>query len=48
MRVIEPPHAPWGAPVDVYFRREGNAWKLVGVERTTAAGSNAEPRKRSN
>jgi len=30
---IEPPHAAWAAPVDVYFHRTGGAWKLVGVER---------------
>jgi hypothetical protein len=27
------PHAPWATPVDVYFRRDGNAWRLVGVDR---------------
>jgi hypothetical protein len=30
---IEPPYAPWSTPVDVYFRRTGGAWTLVGVER---------------
>jgi len=30
---VEPPHAAWAKPVDVYFRRTGGAWKLVGVER---------------
>lgn len=30
---VEPPHASWAKPVDVYFRRAGNAWRLVGVER---------------
>ena len=33
IRAVEPPHAPWAMPVDVYFRRAGNAWQLVGVER---------------
>jgi len=33
VRAVEPPHAPWATPVDVYFRRDGNAWRLVGVER---------------
>jgi hypothetical protein len=33
VRAVEPPHAPWSTPVDVYFRRTGGAWKLVGVER---------------
>ncbi len=45
IRATDPPHAPWAAPVDVYFRREGSGWKLVGVERTTAGPSSAEPRK---
>jgi hypothetical protein len=31
--VVEPEHAAWGKPVDVYFHRTGSAWKLVGVER---------------
>lgn len=30
---VEPPHASWATPVDVYFRRAGDAWHLVGVER---------------
>ena len=33
VRAVEPPHEPWAMPVDVYFRRAGNAWQLVGVER---------------
>ena len=33
IRAVDPPHAPWARPVDVYFRRAGNAWQLVGVER---------------
>ena len=33
VRAVEPPHAPWATPVDVYFHRAGNAWRLVGVER---------------
>jgi hypothetical protein len=33
VRAVEPPHEPWARPVDVYFRRAGNAWRLVGVER---------------
>ena len=33
IHAVEPPHAPWAKPVDVYFRRAGNAWQLVGVER---------------
>jgi hypothetical protein len=37
VHAVEPPHAPWSTPVEVYFRRAGGAWKLVGVER--GAGS---------
>ena len=33
IRAIDPPHAPWSKPVDVYFRRSGGSWQLVGVER---------------
>ena len=33
IRAIDPPHAPWAVPVDVYFRRDAGAWTLVGVER---------------
>ena len=33
IHAVEPPHAPWAKPVDVYFRRAGNGWQLVGVER---------------
>ncbi len=37
VRALEPPHAAWSTPVDVYFRRAGDAWKLVGVERGVGA-----------
>ena len=30
---IDAPHPAWAVPVDVYFRRVGGAWQLVGVER---------------
>lgn len=33
IKAVEAPHASWTQPVDVYFRREGRGWKLVGVER---------------
>ncbi|CAN5875814.1 hypothetical protein BH24ACI5_BH24ACI5_21960 [soil metagenome] len=33
IRAIDPPHAPWAVPVDVYFRRDAGTWTLVGVER---------------
>jgi hypothetical protein len=36
VHALEPAHAPWSTPVDVYFRRAGGAWKLVGVERAAA------------
>jgi hypothetical protein len=30
---VEPLNAAWTRPVDVYFKRTGSAWKLVGVDR---------------
>jgi hypothetical protein len=33
VRALESTHSAWTQPVDVYFRREGSSWKLVGVER---------------
>jgi hypothetical protein len=30
---VEPAHAAWAQPVDVYFRSAGSGWQLVGVER---------------
>jgi hypothetical protein len=30
---VEGPHRSWATPVDVYFRRAGGAWQLVGVDR---------------
>ena len=33
IHAVEPPHASWARPVDVYFRRAGSGWQLVGVER---------------
>jgi hypothetical protein len=30
---VDPLHAPWARPVDAYFKRTGNAWKLVGIDR---------------
>jgi hypothetical protein len=30
---VDPVHAPWATPVDVYFKRTAGGWKLVGLER---------------
>jgi hypothetical protein len=46
LKAVEPAHAPWGVPVDVYFRRAGGGWKLVGVERTTGAPAKVGPSSR--
>ena len=34
---LESAHPAWAKPVDVYFKRAGGAWKLVGVERLSEA-----------
>jgi hypothetical protein len=33
IRARQPEHAAWAEPVDVYFRRSGTTWTLVGVDR---------------
>jgi hypothetical protein len=33
INAVEPPHAAWAKPVDVYFRGTAGGWQLVGVER---------------
>jgi hypothetical protein len=33
IRALESTHPSWTVPVDVYFRRDGGRWTLVGVER---------------
>ena len=33
IRALEPEHQPWTVPVEVYFRRSGTSWTLIGVER---------------
>ena len=34
---VDAEHPAWAKPVDVYFRRAGGAWRLVGVERLPEA-----------
>jgi hypothetical protein len=45
---VDPPHASWTKPVDVYFRRTGDTWKLVGVDRVpeVAVSEKTPPVKR--
>jgi hypothetical protein len=45
---VEGPHTSWATPVDVYFRRAGGAWQLVGVERlpNTSPSTPATPSKK--
>ena len=33
IRTLSPTYPAWGLPVDVYFRRSGTGWRLVGVDR---------------
>jgi hypothetical protein len=30
---LQPQHASWAVPIDVYFKREAGKWKLIGLER---------------
>ena len=39
----DPAHAPWAAPVDVYFRRGASGWALVGVERLPDSVNERKP-----
>jgi hypothetical protein len=32
-----PEHESWGRPIETYFRREGDGWKLVGLFRLPGA-----------
>jgi hypothetical protein len=34
---VDPSHPSWAQPVDVYFRRAGGGWRLVGLERLPSA-----------
>jgi hypothetical protein len=33
LSAVSPSHPAWAQPIDVYFRRIGTGWKLVGLER---------------
>ncbi|HUE88600.1 MAG TPA: hypothetical protein VMO26_21185 [Vicinamibacterales bacterium] len=33
IRALQPAHAAWAVPVDVYFRRTGATWTVVGIDR---------------
>ena len=33
VRARQPAHPAWAVPVDVFFRRTGAAWRLVGLDR---------------
>jgi hypothetical protein len=37
IRALQPEHAAWAVPVDVYFRGMGAGWTLVGVDRLSDA-----------
>jgi hypothetical protein len=39
IRALQPAHSAWAVPVDVYFRRHGTTWTLVGVDRLPTGGS---------
>jgi hypothetical protein len=45
---VDGPHPSWATPVDVYFKRAGSAWHLVGVERlpNTPPAPSAQPQKK--
>ncbi len=37
-------HPSWAKPIDVYFKRLDTGWKLVGLERMSAAADRAQPK----
>jgi hypothetical protein len=43
---VQPPHAAWATPTDVYFRRTPAGWKLVGVTRQPDGTATGDRRSR--
>jgi hypothetical protein len=43
---VDPPHLAWTKAVDVYFKRAGGSWQLVGVDRLPSAAPTAQTTKR--
>jgi len=39
IHAVQPAHAAWAVPVDVYFRRSGTTWTLAGLDRLPSGGS---------
>ena len=45
---VDGPHRSWATPVDVYFRRAGGQWQLVGVERLPNTALRRRPRRNND
>jgi len=43
---VDPPHASWAKPLDVYFRGTSSGWQLVGVERLSEGPAPNSVKKR--